>query len=110
LCSSRRQRRYARPPEQISAAGLELQLFCAVVWLINQSPGAAMNNAEQPSPEEYRQLAEKLRELADQSHLPDIQGDLRVLAAQAGSTILELKTFLDSSRLGAARFAGRINS
>jgi hypothetical protein len=41
-----------------------------------------MNDAEQPSPEEYRQLAEKLRELAGQSHLPDIQGDLRVLAAR----------------------------
>ena len=41
-----------------------------------------MNNAEQPSPELYRELAEKLRELARQSHLPDIQGDLRVLAAR----------------------------
>ena len=41
-----------------------------------------MNNAEQPLPELYRQAAEKLRELADQSHLPDIQGDLRVLAAR----------------------------
>jgi len=41
-----------------------------------------MDDAEQPSPELYRQAAEKLRELADQSHLPDIQGDLRVLAAR----------------------------
>ena len=41
-----------------------------------------MNNAEQPSPELYRQAAEKLRELADQFHLPDIQGDLRALAAR----------------------------
>ena len=41
-----------------------------------------MNNAEQPAPELYRELAEKLRELARQSHLPDIQGDLRVLAAR----------------------------
>jgi hypothetical protein len=41
-----------------------------------------MNNAEQLSPERYRQAAEKLRELADQSHLPDIQGDLRSLAAR----------------------------
>jgi hypothetical protein len=41
-----------------------------------------MNNAEQPLPELYRQAAEKLRELVDQSHLPDIQGDLRALAAR----------------------------
>jgi hypothetical protein len=41
-----------------------------------------MNNADQPSPELYRQAAEKLRELARQCHLPDIQGDLRVLAAR----------------------------
>jgi hypothetical protein len=40
-----------------------------------------MNHAEQPSPELYR-AAEKLRELADQSHLPDVQEDLRELAAR----------------------------
>ena len=40
-----------------------------------------MSDAEQPSPELYR-LTKKLRELADQSHLPDIQGDLRQLAAR----------------------------
>jgi hypothetical protein len=41
-----------------------------------------MDDAEQPSPEVYRQAAQKLRELADQSHLPDIRGDLRALAAR----------------------------
>jgi hypothetical protein len=41
-----------------------------------------MNEAEQPSPELYRQLAERLRELADQSHLPDIRGDLLDLATR----------------------------
>jgi hypothetical protein len=41
-----------------------------------------MNNAEQPSPELYRQAAKKLRELADQSHLPDIRGDLLDLSAR----------------------------
>jgi hypothetical protein len=41
-----------------------------------------MNNAEQPSPELYRQAAEKLRELADQSHLPNIRGDLLELSAR----------------------------
>jgi ornithine decarboxylase len=30
-----------------------------------------MNNAEKPSPELYGQAAEKLRERADQTHLPD---------------------------------------
>jgi hypothetical protein len=39
-----------------------------------------MRSAEQPTPEPYRELAEKLRELARQSHLPDIQRDLQVLA------------------------------
>jgi len=39
-----------------------------------------MTNAEQLTPELYRELAEKLRELARQSHLPDIRRDLRVLA------------------------------
>src|ERR1700730_18545753 len=33
-----------------------------------------------------------------------------LLKEKTGSTMLELKTFLDSSRLGAALFAGRINS
>ena len=39
-----------------------------------------MSNAEQLTPELYRELAEKLRELARQSHLPNIQRDLRGLA------------------------------
>ena len=33
-----------------------------------------------------------------------------LLKEKAGSTMLELKTLLDSSRLGAALLAGRINS
>jgi hypothetical protein len=41
-----------------------------------------MTGAEQPEPELYREIAEKLREMADQSHLPDIQEDLRALAAR----------------------------
>jgi len=70
-----------------------------VVWLISQSSGAAMNDAEQPSPELYR-LAQKLRELADQSHLPDIQGDLRQLAARFD----RMAAYLEAQRrLGAAR-------
>ena len=41
-----------------------------------------MSDADEPTPELYRQAAQKLRELADQSHLPDIRGDLRALAAR----------------------------
>jgi hypothetical protein len=41
-----------------------------------------MTGAEQPEPEMYSEAAEKLRQLADQSHLPDIQEDLRALAAR----------------------------
>jgi len=41
-----------------------------------------MNNAELPSPEAYRQLAEKLRELADQSRRPEIRADLLDLSAR----------------------------
>jgi hypothetical protein len=41
-----------------------------------------MAGAEQPEPELYREIAEKLREMADQSHLPEIQEDLRALAAR----------------------------
>ena len=40
-----------------------------------------MSSAEQPSRELYR-AAEELRELADRSHLPDVQEDLRELAAR----------------------------
>jgi len=42
----------------------------------------AMNHAVQPKPWLYCEAAEKLRELARQSHLPDIQGDLWDLAAR----------------------------
>ena len=41
-----------------------------------------MTGAEQPEPELYRKIAEKLREMADQSHLPEIQKDLRALATR----------------------------
>ena len=59
----------------------------------------AMDDAEQPSPELYR-LAEKLRELADQSHLPDIRGDLLDLSAR----FERMATHYEAQRrLGAAR-------
>jgi hypothetical protein len=41
-----------------------------------------MNHSDQPAAELYREVAEKLRQLASQSYLPDIQGDLRELAAR----------------------------
>jgi hypothetical protein len=62
-----------------------------------------MNDAEQPSPELYR-LAQKLRELADQSHLPDIQADLRQLAARFDRMATEFEA---RRRLGSARNGGK---
>jgi hypothetical protein len=44
--------------------------------------GCAMSDADHATPELYRQAAQKLRELADQSHLPDIRGDLLNLSAR----------------------------
>ena len=41
-----------------------------------------MDAAEQPSPEQYRHAAEKLRRLATQALLPDIRDDLLQLAAR----------------------------
>jgi len=41
-----------------------------------------MHDAQQPTPELYREAAEKLRQLAGQSPLPDIRGDLLDLAAR----------------------------
>jgi hypothetical protein len=59
-----------------------------------------MTNAGQPSPELYRQAAEKLRELADQSHVPDIQEDLRELSAR----FERMAAYLEAQRrLGGAR-------
>jgi len=48
---------------------------------MNNAEWPAMNNAEQFSPKAYRELAAKLRELADQSH-PEIRGDLLDLSAR----------------------------
>jgi len=45
-------------------------------------PGAAMSDAEQSTPELYRAAAAKLRDLAAETHLPDIKGDLLELAAR----------------------------
>jgi hypothetical protein len=41
-----------------------------------------MSDAEQPTPELYREAAKQLRQLAAQSSLPNIQGDLLDLAAR----------------------------
>lgn len=43
---------------------------------------AAMSDAEQPTPELYREAAERVRNLAQQTHLPDIRADLLDLAAR----------------------------
>jgi hypothetical protein len=63
-----------------------------------------MNDAEQPSPELYRQVAQKLRELADQSHLPDIRGDLLDLSARFERMAAHYEA---QRRLGAARDMGK---
>jgi hypothetical protein len=59
-----------------------------------------MNDAEQPSPELYRQAAQKLRELADESHLPDIRGDLLDLSARFERMAAHYES---QRRVGAAR-------
>jgi response regulator RpfG family c-di-GMP phosphodiesterase len=43
---------------------------------------AAMNSADQPTPEECREIAEQLREMAQQARLPEITVDLLNLAAR----------------------------
>jgi len=50
----------------------------SIKWL---SPGVPMTDTEEPTPERYREAADRLRELAEQSPLPDIQADLISLAA-----------------------------
>ena len=40
-----------------------------------------MNDTEGPAPERYREVAERVRELAEQTPVPDIQADLMSLAA-----------------------------
>jgi hypothetical protein len=50
-------------------------------WLF--SGLAAMSDAEQPTPELYREAAERVRNLAQQARLPaDIRADLLDLAAR----------------------------
>jgi hypothetical protein len=41
---------------------------------------AAMNNADQPTPEECREVAAELRRMAEEARLPEIQADLLDLA------------------------------
>ena len=41
-----------------------------------------MSEAERPTPELYRETAERLRQLAGESRLPDVQADLLELSAR----------------------------
>ena len=41
-----------------------------------------MSDAERPTPELYREAAERLRQLARECRLPDIRGDLLDLSAR----------------------------
>jgi hypothetical protein len=63
-----------------------------------------MKDAEQSSPELYREAAQKLRELADESHLPDIRGDLLDLSARFERMAAHFEA---QRRLGAARDRGK---
>jgi len=49
-------------------------------WLL--SGLTAMSDAEQPTPELYREAAERVRNLAQQARLPDIRADLLEVAAR----------------------------
>jgi hypothetical protein len=71
---------FSRPGKKRLVAAWNFGHFFDV--MVKRIGGPAMNDAEHPSPELYREAAAKLREMADQSHLPDIQGDLRTLAAR----------------------------
>ena len=63
-----------------------------------------MSNAEQSTPELYREAAEKLRQLAGQSPLPNIQGDLLELAAR----FERMAAYLEAQReLGAEGDTGK---
>ena len=64
---------------------------------------AAMSDAQQPTPELYREAAEHLKQLARQSHLPDIRADLFDLAAR----FERMAAYLDAQRrLGTPPEAG----
>lgn len=66
---------------------------------------AAMSDAQQPTPELYREAAEHLRQLARQSPLPDIRADLLDLAAR----FERMAAYLDAQRrLGAPPEVGNI--
>lgn len=63
-----------------------------------------MSDTEEPAPDLYRAAAERLRELAAQSPLPDIQGDLTSLAAFFERVAAHLEAQRSS---GAARDASK---
>ena len=64
---------------------------------------AAMSDAVQPTPELYREAAEKIRELARQSPLPDVHSDLLDLAARFERMAAYLEAQLSHGGPGAPR-------
>jgi hypothetical protein len=60
---------------------------------------AAMTDAERPTPELYRDAAERLRQMARECRLPDIQGDLLDLAAR----FERMAAYFEAQRPGAPR-------
>ena len=64
-------------------------------------PGCAMNDAQQPIPELYREAAEQVRQLALRSRLSDVRSDLLELSASYERTA----TYIDAAiRLGASGY------
>ena len=60
---------------------------------------AAMNDAERPTPELYREAAERLRQMARECRLPDIRGDLLDLSAR----FERMAAHFEAQRSGAPR-------
>ena len=60
---------------------------------------AAMNDAKRPTPELYREAAERLRQMARECRLPDIRGDLLDLAAR----FERMAAYFEAQRPGAPR-------
>ena len=60
---------------------------------------AAMNDAERPTPELYREAAERLRQMARECRLPDIRGDLLDLSAR----FERMAAYFEAQRPGAPR-------
>jgi hypothetical protein len=62
----------------LMGTGANVRMLCREKMVV--AGLAAMNDADQPTPEECREVAAALRDMAEQARLPEIQGDLVDLA------------------------------